>query len=293
MAASMVIGVYGAMIAYTLGVSESLVAIFGGPQWVWAVIFYAIMAGLLYGGLSILEKSEVWMELLKFGAFIVIVVLLFSSRYFSASKLIGFSWDTLLLPYGVVLFAFAGTAAIPEVREELKKFRLYTKQAIIVGSLIPIVVYALFTVAVVGTTGALTTDIASIGLAPLLGGFGFVLLHLFVILAMASSFVALGYALKESYSVDFHIPKWEAWALTMTIPVVFIAVGTRSFIDTLQVAGVFAGGIAGITVVLMHSAARRRSERKPEYQIKLNWFVYGALIALFCVGMLYELFLLF
>jgi hypothetical protein len=292
MTVSMVIGVYGAMVAYTLGVSESLSVIFGGSQWLWAVVFYSIMAALLYGGLAALEKSEIWMELFKFVAFVLVIALLFSSKNFVASRLVGFTWDKILLPYGVILFAYFGTAAIPEVREEMKKCKLLTKRAIIIGSVIPIVVYALFAAAVVGTTGGFTTPVASIGLAPLIGSVGFVLMHLFAVLAMASSFVALGYALKESYRVDFRLPRWEAWALTVVIPVVLVAVGARSFIGALEIAGAFAGGIAGIAVVLMHAAAKRRSERKPEYRIRMNWLGYGALIVLFAVGMLYELSLL-
>jgi len=292
MTAAMVIGVYGAHVAYTLGVSESLMAIFGGSRIVWAVLFYAVMSALLFGGLKWLERSEVGMELFKFIAFFVIVALLFSSKHFSASRLIGFSWDSVLFPYGVILFAFAGTAAIPEVREEMKKCKLLTKRAIIIGSLIPIVAYVLFTAAVIGTSGAFTTEIATIGLAPVISGIGFVLLHVFAILAMASSFIALGYALKESYRVDFHLPHWEAWALTVAIPSVLIMIGTRSFIGALQIAGTFAGGIAGITIVLMHASARKRSQRKPEYEIKMNWIGYGALIVLFAIGMIYELVLL-
>ncbi len=292
MTASMVIGVYGALVAYTLGVSQSLSAIFGGSPWLWAVIFYALMGALLYGGLQVLEKSEIWMEGFKFVVFVAVLALLFSSRFFSASRFVGFSWDKLLLPYGVVLFAFAGTAAIPEVREELKKCKLLTRRAIILGSLIPLFTYLLFAFAVVGVMGGAATEVATIGLAGVLGGFGFLLLHVFAILAMSSSFVALGYALKETYRVDFRLPRWEAWLLTMSIPIVLLMLGTTSFIETLQVAGTFAGGIAGITIVLMHAQARKGSERKPEYQIKLNWLGYGALIVLFAVGMLYELALL-
>ncbi len=292
MAVSMVIGVYGAMIAYTLGVSESLAALFGGSVWLWAVFFYFVMALLLWGGLEVLEKSEFWMEGVKFLVFFVILFILFSSRHFSADNFVGFSWYRLLLPYGVVLFAFAGTAAIPEVREEMKKCKLLTKRAIIIGSVIPIIVYLLFTAAVVGVTGGITTEVATLGLGLVVSGLGFLLLHLFAILAMASSFVALGYALKETYRVDFKLPRGEAWALTMTIPAVLIMLGARSFVNTLQVAGAFAGGIAGITIVLMHAKAKRRSERKPEYSVKLNWLVYSVLILLFAVGMLYELFVI-
>ncbi len=292
MTTSMVIGVYGALIAYTLGVSQSLQSIFGGALWVWAVIFYATMGTLLYGGLQVLERSEIWMEGLKLIVFIIILALLFSSKYFSAARFVGFAWDKLLIPYGVVLFAYAGTAAIPEVREEMKKCKLLTKRAIVWGSVIPIVTYAIFTIAVVGVTGGFTTEVATISLAPIIGGFGFLLMHVFAILAMSTSFIALGYALKDSYQLDFKLPRGEAWGLTMVIPVALILVGVNSFVDTLQVAGAFAGGLAGITIVLMHAKARKHSERKPEYQIKMNWLGYGALIVLFAIGMLYELSLL-
>ncbi|VVB81881.1 Tryptophan/tyrosine permease family protein [uncultured archaeon] len=292
MSLSMLIGIYGAMIAYTLGVSESFQSIFGGSQLLWAVIFYILMALLVYGGLAILEKSELLMEAVKFFIFAIILVILFSSVHFSTGRFVGFSWDKLLLPYGVILFAYVGTAAIPEVREEMKKFKLLTKKVIIIGSLIPIAVYVLFTAAVIGLSGGFTTDVATIGLASTVGGIGFVLLHLFAILAMASSFIALGYALKDMFRFDFNLPHWESWALTMIVPVVLILLGVRSFIGALEIAGTFAGGIAGIAIVLMHLKARKHSERKPEYQVRMNWVGYGALILLFAIGMIYELFLL-
>ncbi len=291
MMVSMVIGVYGAMLAYTLGVGESLLSIFGGSEWLWMIVFYVVMGVLLYGGLKVLEKSELWMEGVKLFILIFILIVLFSSSYFSPSRLAGFSWKNLLLPYGVILFAYIGTAAIPEVREELGKFRSLLKWAIVFGTLIPMLVYLLFTFAVVGVSGNFTTDVATIGLASLFDGLG-VFLNVFAILAMATSFVALGYALRDMYRIDFGLPRWEAWALTMVVPAVLIALGANSFIGALQVAGTFAGGIAGITIVLMHAKAVKRSERKPEYSIRMNWVFYGALIFLFAIGMVYELFLL-
>ena len=291
MMVAMVIGIYGAMVAYTVGVSQSLSAMFGGSPWVWALIFYSVMAFLINGGIRVLEKSELWMEIFKFSAFIIILVILFSSKYFNAARFVGFTWDKLLLPYGVILFAFLGTSAIPEMRLEMKKCKLLTKRAIIIGSLIPLIVYALFTMAVVGTTGGAVTEVATIGLASLVGGFGFVLLHLFAILAMSSSFIGLGYAMKDTYRLDFRFSDLESWLLTMSVPVVLILLGITSFVKTLSIAGTFAGGIAGISIILMHMKARKRSERKPEYKINLNWIGYGALILLFSVGILYQLFL--
>src|SRR5574341_398700 len=228
MTASMVIGVYGALIAYTVGVGQSVQALLGGSFWLWAIIFYALMSWIIFGGIGILGRSELFMESFKLIIFGVILVILFSSPHFFAERFIGFSWENLLLPFGVVLFAYIGTAAIPEVREEMKTCRLLTKRAIIIGSVIPIFVYLLFAAAVVGVTGIGTTEVATIGVGQLMGVIGFILLHAFAILAMATSFIALGYALKEMYWIDYKLPHWEAWALTLSVPFALIIAGVQS-----------------------------------------------------------------
>ncbi len=292
MMASMVIGVYGALVAYTIGVSESLSMIFGGYRWLWAVLFYLLMAGMIFGGLKFLVRFELVIGLSMLALFAVIAAVLFSAPSFELGNWFGFSWARILIPYGVILFAFTGTAAVPEMREEMKKCKLLTKHAIVFGSLIPILVYALFTAAVIGVTGAFTTEVATVGVAAKLGGVVFALLHVFAIGAMSTSFFALGYALMQAYHLDFRLPRAEAWALALAIPAVILFVGVESFVRTLEVAGTFAGGIAGITIVLMHARARRRSERKPEFSVRMNWLGYGALILLFAIGMLYQLSLL-
>ena len=289
---SLVIGAYGAMLAYTLGISQSLAIMIGGPQWLWMIIFYIIMGMVLLGGLRALEASELYMEIGKVIIFIVLVIALFSSTHFSTARLTGFNWQHMLIPYGVLLFAYVGTAAIPEIRAEMRRHTRYMKQAIIAGSVIPMIFYAVFTFAAIGVSGNSTTEVATVGLAQIInGGLGFVLLHVFAVLAMSTSFIAMGYALKQSYETDFGMPHGRAWFLTMIIPVLLLGIGMQSFVKTLNFAGTFAGGTAGVTVVLMHAKATKMSGRTPEYTIKMNKLGYAVMISLFAVGMLYQLFL--
>jgi len=289
---SLIIGVYGAMIAYTLGVGASLSIIFGGPSVLWMIVFYLIMSVLLFGGLKILARSEFAMEFIKLSVFIVVIAILFLSSKFSVHNFVGFSWNRVLLPFGVILFAYIGTAAIPEVHEVLRNIKSSVKSAVIFGSLIPMLVYVLFAFAVIGVSGFYTTEVASIGLASLIGGIGFVLLHLFAILAMATSFLALGYALKDSYRLDFKLPAWESWLLTLSIPVVFLLIGVSSFVRVLELAGVFAGGIAGLTIVWMHARSIRMFDRKPEFKVRMRQLIYSVLIIEFVIGMFWELLVL-
>ena len=289
MTLAMIIGIYGALIAYTIGISQILVALFGGSQLLWAGISYAVLGLTIYGTIRSLGKSELVLEFIKLAAFLAVIAILVASRNFSADRLTGFSWDSLLIPYGVVLFAYVGTAAIPEVREQTKMCPIYTRRAIVIGSAIPIVCYALFAAAVVGVSGAFTTEVATVGLSNLIGTLGFVLMQVFAIAAMASSFVALGFALKAMYVEDFNLPHAEGFALTVGIPLALMALGAHSFVNTLELTGVFAGGLTGVLIVLMHARAKNVKGRKPEYHIPLNKLCYGALIVLFAIGMLYEL----
>jgi len=163
MALSMIIGVYGAMVAYTLGAGESLAVIFGGLSSVWMIVFYLVMCMILFGSIRLLEQSELVLGVVKVGIFALVLGVLFFSQHFSLNKIGGFSLSSVMIPYGVVLFAYIGTAAIPEVKEEMVNCLRLAKKAIIVGSLIPIVAYALFAFAVIGVSGILTTEIATVG----------------------------------------------------------------------------------------------------------------------------------
>jgi len=292
MTIAMIIGVYGAMVAYTIGVSESLTSIFGGYHGLWAVAFYVIMCVILFGGLGVLKTSELFMETIKLLIFAVLVSVIFGSQHFDASNFTGFSWN-LLLPYGIILFAYLGTAAVPELCEELKPCRIWTKRAVIIGTLIPIIVYALFALAVIGVTGGDVTQVATIGLVEKMGGGIFLLLHVFAILAMATSFIALGYALKSMYNVDYRLTHSESWALTIVVPALLVFLGADSFVKTLEITGILSGGLTGILIVLVHSRAVKKSERKPEYHLKSNKLLYAAIIALFSIGILYGIISIF
>lgn len=290
MLVAMAIGVYGAMLAYSIGVGESLFVLFGGSQIVWRWVFFAAMSALVFGGLQMLARSEVAMELVKFGVFGLMMIALFTSPLFSPDNFTQVQWDALLVPYGVIFFALLGMPIIPEIRAELHKCPRFTKSAILLGTLIPAFCYALFALGVVGITGAFTTEVATIGVAALLGPIAAILFHGFAIFAMATSFIALGYALKDSFCVDFKIPHVKSWLLTIGVPLLLLAIGIDSFSRTLEIAGAFAGGIAGLCIMMIHAKARKQKGRVPEFSVVSNWALYGLLGVLFIIGMLHQLF---
>ncbi len=290
---SFIIGVYGAVIAYTIKSGEFLMYVFNGSNsFPYSLAFFAVMSVVIYFGIRAVEHSE----LVLVGSFILVILIVF----FLGLKSVDLSnFDLvhpkyLFLPYGVILFAFLATGSIPEMKEQLTHYRKKIKNAIILGTIVPIIVYLAFAIVVVGITGKDTTTGAIEGLANVIknptvikGAF------IFGILAMATSFIALGRALKEMYMFDFGFKKFHSYLFTVMIPALLFLLlyftGNSSFINILGIAGAISGGIAGAIIVWMYIRAKRLGDRQPEFSIKLNkpfaWFI----ILVFIIGVILKL----
>jgi amino acid permease len=97
--------------------------------------------------------------MLPFIVFFILIISLLSLSHINIANFITFDITKVLIPYGVILFAFLGAAAVPEMEQELIRNRKLMKKAIIIGVLIPIISYLLFAVAVVGVTGLATSEL--------------------------------------------------------------------------------------------------------------------------------------
>ncbi len=163
-------GIYGALVAYLIGEGQALSAIFGLDPLIFSLIFFVIMAVIVYKGLEAISKSEIYFLGVVLFLLLIISFIAFSSTKFDISNLATFNFYNLLIPFGVILFAFGGLEAVPEMKEYLTRDRKKLKKAIILGSLIPLAAYTLFALIVLGITGASTTEIATMGLGTSLGG---------------------------------------------------------------------------------------------------------------------------
>ena len=285
---SMVLGIYGAIVAYTLGGGDALASMFGGDPLFWSVVFFGVMSWLVYMGLHAIEKSEAFV--MPFVIIIVILIFILAIPKININNLTSFSFSKILVPYGVVLFALLGNAAIPEVKEELDKHKKELKKDLIMGSTIPMIIYILFALAIVGVLGTNTNEIGALGLAEILGQNLAFLGPLFALFAMATSFLALGLALQELFLYDYNLRKNTSWLLSCFIPfLVFLLIKLGkigSFITVLNLTGVITGAIMCVIIVLMILNAKKKFDRKPEYSIYINKYIAVVLIILFVIGAL-------
>ncbi len=279
--------IYGALLAYFVGVGESLAAVFGGHALLWRLIFYLIASFFVFKGIRLVKKTELFLGLLIVFAFIIIS--LFALPQLKLENLAHFDISRFLIPYGIVLFACSAIVAIPEMREILMGKEKLLKKSIIVGVLIPTIIYFLFTLSVVGITGAGTTEIATLGLGKILGEKILVLGNLLAFLTMSTCFLTLALALKEQFNYDFKIPHFWSWLLTLSGPLVLYFLGWQDFAKIIGIIGGLGIGTEGLIYLLTYWRARKKGQRQPEYH--LSSFIASSaslfLIIVFLGGLIY------
>ncbi len=291
---SMTVGIYGALTAYILGTGEIFNTIIGGNPWIYSFAFFLIASAILYHGIKATGRSE-----LAITALMVITIFLigaFAYDKINPAYLTGIHLKSFFLPYGVILFAFVGTAVIPELRVELAKDKHKLKKAIIVGSVIPIILYFIFALIVLGIVGLNNFNtlgpnerIATVALSMFSEPHLAFVANIFAAFAMLTSFLGLGLALKEMYVYDCKFNKHFAFLLTVIPPLCIALLGLTSFIAVMAFSGAVAGGIDGILIMLAYWKAKKKGDRKPEYSLNISRTLTTLLIIMFSFGIIYQL----
>lgn len=285
------LGFYSVMIAYIIMGGTFLwillSPILGGALFTYQFAFFAAMSLLVFVGLRILVSSEIVMTailLLCLGAIVLL----------GLPKINFINYTTLhpanfFLPYGVILFAIGGAAAVPEVLEVMSRNRKNAKSAILWGSLIPIVLMAIFSLVIVGVTGASTTKDAIEGLKGVMGGWFIYLGALFGLFGIATSFLPLAQYFKEQFILDFELNRHLAWILACIVPFVIFFLGMRDFIKIISFSGAVFSGLEGFLIAWIYQRAKSAGRREPEYKVNLPIVILGLIMIVFLLGMAYEM----
>lgn len=283
-----IFGIYAAIIAYMLGIGESIsFLVFGDSSYttLFGVLFGLGMSGLLWRGMKALKRFEKIGVSIVLGLLLVIIILF--SRQINPVNLYYFNIGNILLPFGVILFALMSFHAIPEVKIVLHKDEKLMKRILITGTFVSVIFYILFALVVVGFKGLETPEIATLALGSI-----FVFLGMFT---MVTSWLALGNALDESFRFDERIKKWKSWVLVAFVPILLFLLirffEFFSFTKILSIGGVVSGGLMAVLILLMIKKAKKKGSRKPEYSMPVNWFVIGFLILIFVLGVIREIWL--
>jgi len=283
---AMIFGVYSALLAYLIGEGESIARIVPGsinPIFI-GIIFWVIMTVLLREGLKGLKKIETYGVL----AIILIVVGIFIKflPQINTANLNTFNMGAFTIPIGVVIFAMLGFTSIPELRNEIRGQEKLFKRAIILGSIIPIILYILFSAVFVGVLGIDVTEVATLSFGPIITVLG--------IFTMFTSFFVLSFSLKDAFKFDFKTSKKTSFIFTSLLPlVIYILVAQfqiASFATILGIGGVISGGITGVLILLMNRRAKAntRNGKDPEIKVPMGILIMILITIIFLAGIILE-----
>lgn len=300
---TLIVGVYGALVAYILGVGSLLHGLIspglGGMPVMYGGVFWLVMSSILFFGLRRVAKAEsilVCLLLLAIGVLVILSLPYVDVRQWLISPNFTqqpHSWLPALLPFGVVLFALGASTAVPEAIEYLRQLKAVklTRRIIIVGMTIPLLVYAAFVLVVVGISGPATSESAIQGLGLSLGPQILVLGSFLGTLTMTTSFLALGIALHDLFRYDFKLSHVLSWMCVVVPPLLVVLIQIGSFIDFLGLAGSLVGGFDGIIILLLYEKLRPILAKKQQaLHIPKTLVVCGVIV--YALGIVSELFTL-
>lgn len=280
---TVIFGLYSALLAYLIGEGQSLSYFFSGSSensFILALSFWIILSILTFSGIKTIEKSE------KVGV-IGIMILIFSLliifwQKIDIENLSTFHLEDSFLPFGVVLFAFLGFTIIPEVREILKGKEKNMKKDILNAHIIVSLIYIVFTITILGSSGLKTPEIATLTLGKPIILLGF--------LTMFTAYLVHALALIDIFHFDMNLSRRKSWFYASIIPgIVFIIltlIKQVNFTKVLSIGGSISGGITAILILLMIKNAKLKGQRKPEYSMPYSKFLITLLIILFSIGTL-------
>ena len=285
MSLATILGGYGLLLAYVIGEGQTLAAIFGGnPVW-WSVFFWSVGSLLVWRGLQTIKTVE------KIFSLVVMMIVAGLSFYllphFNSASFQVYNWGNILLPFGVILFALHASPAVAEAHALLPGSQKHFRRAVVIGTMLPTLLYMLFAVAVVGAQGLVTTPIATLGLAKSFGPAIGLIGNIFACLAMGTGFFGFGVALKQTFVWDYKLGTVLSEFLVVIIPLCLFLLGLRNFIAILDLVGGLFIGIEAILMSLVFLRARKRGDIGAErYSLKHVWLILVPVIIVFSLAMI-------
>ncbi len=278
---------FGALLAYIIGEGKVLSALFGGSAYLWSFVFTFFGSIAILFGLHIIKKSEGIMTLC-----VLAIVVLLGWQAFDKIQLSHFVYSMpsqWITPYGVLIFAFSGAVAIPQMRTILAGRERLLKPAMFVGTSMIFLVYLVFTILVLGVTGLQTTDVATIGLGRAIGPLMVMIGNTLALFTMGTSFLAMGLGLRQMFEYDYGLSKWIAWGLTVGIPLLLFVLGLQDFTKSIALVGGVFITILTVGIVLTFWKAKETGDREPEFHMGKMPIVGAGLIFIALVGALFTI----
>jgi len=253
------------------------------------LIFWLFGSAAIFLGIRRIAFSE----FLITGSIVAIILIIFGYGLNHFDRTISaqfFNSKNLFLPYGVILFSLAGRVAIPAIINYFQKIGqplVRIKKPIILGTLLPSLVYLLFIFGILSLSGIVSEDAVS-GLVGRLPNLILILIGVFGLISLWSSYIVIGLDVKAALNLDLKLPKILAGLTVIILPLFLYFCGLQNFLVLVGLIGGIFIALEGIFIVLMWRNVRKIKPQRVLLK-KLNPLLLYVLIMVFIGGIIYEI----
>lgn len=245
------------------------------PDWVGPLPFVVIFGALIYLGVRPVDVLNRVLMAVLFVCFILLVVLIGPRIQLSLLSHAHVAW--VWIPITVVVTSFGFAIILPSLADYLDRDVRRMKLCLWVGSLVPLVVYIIWELVILGVVplkgdnglavmleGGQPAASLTVVLSELTG-FKFLgsLIGIFAFVVILTSFLGVSLSLSDFLSDGLRL-KNRSWGrigttlLTFIPPLVFAMVYPRGFVAALSYGGIFVAVLLGILPVFMAWSVRYR-----------------------------------
>ncbi len=252
------------------------------------VFFWLLMSFIVFLGIKTVKKAE--FLFVVFLAVFLAVLFVDGKDYINFNNFLTFNPKDFFLPYGAILYSFAGISAVPVMRDMLFRQEKKLKKAVAFGFFVSALFYLVFVSVVVGVSGKIVTEDALSGLDAVVGNGIAFLGAVFGIFAVATSYLIYAFYLKQTLMYDFKLKENLSLAFVVLVPIFLVYTISSGFLDVIIFLGAVFGGIESIVLIALYKKAKKIGDRKPEYSFNIPNVVFLVMSLIFVFGIVYEIF---
>lgn len=246
-----------------------------------SVMFFAVASFFTIGGTLFVARAQKILLPLFVG--LVALLMIVAAPHMTAAHFLVAPSGGFGVSLGVMLFAFHGMSALPEMRDILGKRSDVLPKSIARATCIVALVYAVFSIGILGVTGAATTENAILGLSAI--GKSLVLLASGIaLLTTFNAYTNLAVQLTNTFLYDLRMRFVSAWMVTAIIPFVLFLVGAQHVSSVLSITGGVLGSLTAIMMLIAYERARVSADL-PKNSLQISQWAIGLTFVIFVAVM--------